>query len=151
MWLDDRQVGGYELSVKEIELIHQSEEYPISNKEHGVDFLCRTDTCGCGLRSNGQNAYKKYYHLWDSQLLSAKGFVQMDAPFHSNACEGTTTLFHTDFYGEEAFFLNLVSYGEAMQWQWGRFIRLDQLFEQKNLRLVDIYQSLDDRAGNDFL
>jgi len=128
---DDRQVGGYELSVKEIELIHQSEEYPISNKEHGVDFLMQNRHLW--LRSKKQWAKMRIRNTIIYGIHSyfqQKGFVQMDAPlFTANACEGTTTLFHTDFYGEEAFLSQSGQlYGEAMAMAMGKIYTFGPTF-----------------------
>lgn len=114
---DERQLGGYELQVTEANVISIAEEYPIAKKEHGPDFLM--DHRHLWLRSKRQWAIMRVrnriiYAIHN--FFQAKGFVQMDAPiFTANACEGTTDLFATDFYGEPAYLSQSGQlYGEAM-------------------------------------
>lgn len=102
---DDRAPGGYELTVKSIELFHRSEEYPISKKEHGVAFLM--ELRHLWLRSKKQNALLRIR----AEVIAAirdffdkRGFVNIDAPILTPiACEGTTTLFETEYFGEKAY------------------------------------------------
>ena len=102
---DKRAPGGYELGVAELEVVHQAEEYPIQPKEHGVDFLLRHRHLW--LRSPRQNAIMRIRH----QVIKAirdffdrRGFVLLDAPiFTPSACEGTTTLFEVNYFGEPAY------------------------------------------------
>ncbi len=102
---DDRQVGGYELQVQKVEVLQFVEDYPISNKAHGVDFLL--EKRHLWLRSKRQWAVMRIRSRTKfaiHQFFQDRGFIQTDSPiFTGNACEGTTTLFATDFYGEEAF------------------------------------------------
>ncbi len=115
---DERQVGGYELQVTSLKVISEAEEnFPISPKEHGVDFLM--DNRHLWLRSKRQWAIMRVrneiifaIHCFFQQ----KGFVQMDAPILTgNACEGTSTLFETEFYEEPAYLSQSGQlYGEAM-------------------------------------
>ncbi len=102
---DDRQIGGYELKVNEIETLQVVEDYPISNKEHGIEFLM--EKRHLWLRSKRQWAVMRIrsrVKFIIHQFFQERGFIQTDAPiFTGNACEGTTTLFETDFYGEQAF------------------------------------------------
>jgi len=102
---DKRSPGGYEVGVKELELVHQSEDYPIQPKEHGVDFLLSHRHLW--LRSIKQNAIMR---IRDEVIkacrnfLDQRGFVMLDAPiFTPSACEGTSTLFQTDYFGTPAF------------------------------------------------
>ena len=98
--------GQYELQVKEVKLLGApSREYPISNKEHGTDFLM--DNRHLWLRSKRQHAIMRVRH---SIIKAVRDFFDMndftliDAPiFTPNACEGTSTLFQTDYHGEPAF------------------------------------------------
>ena len=114
---DERQVGGYEVQVTSLKVIAEAEEYPITPKEHGVDFLM--DNRHLWLRSKRQWAIMRVrneiifaIHCFFQQ----KGFVQMDAPILTgNACEGTSTLFETEFYEEPAYLSQSGQlYGEAM-------------------------------------
>jgi len=114
---DARQFGGFELQVSRAEILSISGDYPITPKEHGVDFLM--DNRHLWLRSRRQWAIMRVrntiiYSI--HRFFQDRGFVQMDAPiFTGNACEGTTTLFETDFYGEPAYLSQSGQlYGEAM-------------------------------------
>ena len=114
---DDRQFGGFEVQATAFTVIAEAEEYPISPKEHGVDFLM--DNRHLWLRSKRQWAIMRVrneiiYSI--HRFFQEKGFIQMDAPiFTGNACEGTSTLFETDYYGEPAYLSQSGQlYGEAM-------------------------------------
>ena len=114
---DERQMGGYELQVSDIEIYHVSEEYPISNKEHGVRFLA--DRRHLWLRSRKQWAIMQVRNaiiMAIHDFFQNEGFIQMDSPvFTGNAAEGTTDLFGTDFFGEPAYLAQTGQlYGEAM-------------------------------------
>ncbi|MDX2002357.1 MAG: amino acid--tRNA ligase-related protein [Chitinophagales bacterium] len=114
---DERQIGGYELQATGVEVISIAEEYPITPKEHGVDFLM--DKRHLWLRSKRQWAIMRVRNriiFAIHQFFQERGFIQMDAPlFTGNACEGTSTLFETDFYGDPAYLSQSGQlYGEAM-------------------------------------
>jgi asparaginyl-tRNA synthetase len=102
---DPRAPLGYELSVKDLQLVHLAAAYPITPKEHGVAFLL--DHRHLWLRSTRQHAILRVR----STIIRAcrdyfdgKGFTLLDAPiFTPAACEGTTTLFATDYFGEPAY------------------------------------------------
>ena len=102
---DKRSPLGFELGVKDINVVQMAHEYPISPKEHGVDFLM--DHRHLWLRSSRQHAILRVR----SEIIKAirdlyddRGFTLIDAPiFTPSACEGTTTLFETDYFGEKAF------------------------------------------------
>lgn len=121
---DTKQIGGYELQVKTIELVHKAEEYPIAKKEHGVDFLMNNRHLW--LRSKKpwatlsiRNRLKFAIHTF----FQEQGFIQTDAPLLTgNACEGTTTLFETDFYKKNVAYLSQSGqlYAEAMAMGFGK-------------------------------
>lgn len=102
---DTRAKGGYELQAYEVEIVHIAEEFPIAPKEHGIDFLM--DHRHLWLRSSQQHAILRIRH----EIIKAcrnyfnnNGFTLVDAPiFTPNACEGTTTLFETDYFDEKAY------------------------------------------------
>ena len=103
---EPRSVGGYELGVKEIKIVnHDTEEFPISPKEHGADFLMSNRHLW--LRSKRQNSIMRIRH----QVVKAirdffddNGFTLIDSPiFTSNAVEGTTTLFEVDYFERSAY------------------------------------------------
>ncbi len=114
---DEKQIGGFEIQGTNVEIISVAEEYPISNKEHGPDFLM--DHRHLWLRSRRQWAIMRVRNriiFAIHNFFQSKGFVQMDAPiFTCNASEGTSDLFATDFYGEPAYLSQSGQlYGEAM-------------------------------------
>ena len=114
---DERQYGGYEIHATALTVIAEAEEYPITPKDHGVDFLM--DNRHLWLRSKRQWAIMRVRNeiiFSIHSFFQEKGFVQMDAPiFTGNACEGTSTLFETDYYGEPAYLSQSGQlYGEAM-------------------------------------
>lgn len=102
---DDRAPSGFELTVTDVELISLAKEYPITPKEHGVDFLL--DHRHLWIRSPRQRAILKIR----SEIIKAmrnfldeNGFVQVDPPILTpSSCEGTTNLFHTKYFDEDAF------------------------------------------------
>ena len=102
---DARAPGGYELSVSELQVVHTAAEYPITPKEHGVAFLL--DHRHLWLRSARQHAILRIRSTVIRacrDYFDGKGFTLLDAPiFTPAACEGTTTLFATDYFGEPAF------------------------------------------------
>jgi asparaginyl-tRNA synthetase len=128
---DERQIGGYEIQVSEAEIVAYSEEYPIAKKEHGVDFLM--DKRHLWLRSRKQWATMQIRNtiiFSMHQFFQEQGFVQMDAPiFTGNACEGTTDLFQTDFYGDPAYLSQSGQlYGEAMAMAMGKIYTFGPTF-----------------------
>jgi asparaginyl-tRNA synthetase len=114
---DEKQFGGYEIQVTSACIYAIAEDYPITPKDHGVDFLM--DNRHLWLRSKRQWAIMRVRNtiiFSIHEFFQNKGFVQMDAPiFTGNACEGTTNLFETDYYGEPAYLSQSGQlYGEAM-------------------------------------
>jgi asparaginyl-tRNA synthetase len=101
-----KQKGVFEVGVSELEVIADpAREYPISPKEHGTDFLM--DNRHLWLRSKRQWAILRVR----AEIIAAvrdyfdsNGFTLVDAPiFTPNACEGTSTLFETEYHGEPAY------------------------------------------------
>lgn len=98
--------GGYELGVKEIQIVQLvAEEYPIGPKEHGVEFLM--DNRHLWLRSSRQWAVLRVRATVVKAIrdwLDSHGFLNVDTPILTpSACEDTTTLFATDYFGQPAF------------------------------------------------
>ena len=98
--------GQYELQAKDVRVIAPvAREYPITPKEHGTDFLM--DNRHLWLRSKRQHAIVRVRHTIIKAIrdfFDGRGFTLVDAPiFTPNACEGTSTLFETDYHGEPAF------------------------------------------------
>ncbi len=102
---DKRSVGGYELQVSDIKVLQVAQEYPISPKEHGTTFLM--DHRHLWLRSSRQHAILRVRHeivRACREFFDGGGFTLVDAPvFTPNACEGTSTLFDTDYFGSTAY------------------------------------------------
>jgi asparaginyl-tRNA synthetase len=97
---------GYEVLIKNIEIVNTAEDnYPISLKEHGVGFLM--DYRHLWLRSPRQNAILRIRAEIIKSIrdfLDIKGFILIDSPILTPAaCEGTTTLFETDYFGDKAY------------------------------------------------
>jgi asparaginyl-tRNA synthetase len=99
---DPRSPGGYELKVSDLRLVGASEDYPITKKEHGVDFLLNHRHLW--VRSKLQHALLRIraeviagLHEW----LNDQGFVRFDTPILTPcSAEGTTTLFATEYFDE---------------------------------------------------
>ena len=114
--VEPRSPGGYEMLVKKIELVNIAEEYPISKKEHGTDYLM--DNRHLWLRSKRQHAIIRIRHTIIKSIrdyFDDRDFTLVDTPiFQKAATEGTATLFKTDYFGEDAFLTQSGQlYGEA--------------------------------------
>ena len=102
---EPRAPGGYEMNVSGLTAMHIAGEYPISPKEHGIDFLM--DNRHLWLRSSRPHAILKVRSEVVKAVrdfFDAREFVLIDSPiFTPAACEGTSTLFETDYFGEKAY------------------------------------------------
>jgi len=102
---DKRAPSGVELSLRDIEIVGPSVDFPITPKEHGPSFLL--DQRHLWIRSQRQAAILKIRHTLVQACrdwLNADGFILADAPiFTPSACEGTTTLFETQYFDEKAY------------------------------------------------
>jgi len=102
---DERAPGGYEMQMESLEVIGESRDYPITPKEHGTTFLM--DHRHLWLRSRKQHALMKVRHTVVQairEFFDGEGFTLVDAPiFTPNACEGTSTLFETEYFGDRAY------------------------------------------------
>ncbi len=102
---DSRSPGGYEMDVSAFRVLQLAENYPITPKEHGTAFLM--ENRHLWLRSSRQHAILKIRH----EIIKAcrdyfddRGFTLVDTPiFTPNACEGTTTLFETQYFDQMAY------------------------------------------------
>ena len=163
---DDKQIGGIEVEVSEISIVGNSTDYPISKKEHGVEFLM--DKRHLWLRSSRQWAIMRIRNTIIFSIhkyFQDQGFVQMDAPiFTGNACEGTSTLFETDFYGAPAYLSQSGQlYGEAMAMAMGKIYTFGPTFRaeksktrrhlsefwmiEPEMAFYDIFQNMDTIEG----
>jgi asparaginyl-tRNA synthetase len=114
---------GYELSVTDLKVVQIADEYPIQPKEHGVDFLL--DHRHLWIRSRRQWAVLRVRATVIRAIrdwLDSHGFINMDTPIITPAaCEGTTTLFQTDYFGEPAYLSQSGQlYNEANIYAFGR-------------------------------
>jgi asparaginyl-tRNA synthetase len=163
---DEKQIGGVEVQVNQIEIVGESIDYPIAKKEHGIEFLM--DQRHLWLRSTRQWAIMKIRNTIIFSIhkyFQSQGFVQMDAPiFTGNACEGTSTLFETDFYGEPAYLSQSGQlYGEAMAMAMGKIYTFGPTFRaeksktrrhlsefwmiEPEMAFYDIFQNMDTIEG----
>ncbi len=102
---DSRAPGGFELSLSNVEALSEARDYPLALKEHGVDFLL--DHRHLWLRTPRQIAIMRVRDTVVrafEDFLHQEGFVRLDSPILTPAaCEGTTTLFETDYFDEKAY------------------------------------------------
>ena len=121
---DKRAPSGYEIDVKGVEVVGASHDYPITPKEHGVDFLL--DRRHLWIRSERQQAILRIRH----EIINAvrdffnnRGFILADTPiFTPAACEGTTTLFPAQYFEDQTAYLTQSGqlYNEANAMALGR-------------------------------
>lgn len=107
---EQRAPGGYEMDVEAAEIVQripESDPYPITPKEHGVDFLM--DHRHLWLRSKRQHAAIRVRHEVIKAVrdyLDSHGFTLVDTPiFTPSACEGTSTLFEVNYFEDEKAYL----------------------------------------------
>lgn len=102
---DSRSKFGYEIVVKDIRVIGESHDYPITPKEHGTEFLM--DHRHLWLRSTRQHAIMQIRNeiiLATYKFFNKEGFIKIDPPIlTANAAEDSTELFHTQYFDEEAY------------------------------------------------
>jgi asparaginyl-tRNA synthetase len=104
---DTRSPIGVEIDVKDVDVIQNVHDYPITPKEHGTEFLM--DHRHLWIRSRKQNAILKVRHTIIKAVrdyFDSNGFILADTPiFTPAACEGTTTLFEVDYFGDDKAYL----------------------------------------------
>ncbi|HMS34737.1 MAG TPA: OB-fold nucleic acid binding domain-containing protein, partial [Ignavibacteria bacterium] len=131
-----KKEGVYELQISDIEIIHIAEPYPITPKEHGVDFLM--DRRHLWLRSPKQVAILKIRNEIIQSIreyMYDNGFILFDTPiFTPNACEGTSTLFATDYFdlGNAYLAQSGQLYAEAGAMALGKVYTLGPTFRAEN-------------------
>ncbi len=105
---DERAPGGFEIDVADAEVLQRAEDYPITPKEHGTEFLM--DHRHLWLRSRRQHAILLVRHTIINAVrdfLNRDGFILCDTPILTPAaCEGTTTLFEVDYFDDEKAYLS---------------------------------------------
>ncbi len=120
---DARAPGGYELDALKVEIVHLAESFPIQPKEHGVGFLM--EHRHLWLRSSRQHAILRIRHeiiRTCRNFFDERDFTLIDTPiFTPNACEGTTTLFQTEYFDQVAYLAQSGQlYGEAAAAAFGK-------------------------------
>jgi len=121
---DKRAPSGYEIDVKGVEVVGTSHDYPISPKEHGVDFLL--DRRHLWIRTERQQAILRIRHEIINAVrdfFNGRGFILADTPiFTPAACEGTTTLFPAQYFEDQTAYLTQSGqlYNEANAMALGR-------------------------------
>jgi len=120
---NDRAPGGFELLLSSLEIHQLIEGYPITPKDHGTEFLMNHRHLW--IRSKRQHAILRIRHeiiKATRDFFDSNDFTLVDTPiFTSNACEGTTTLFETEYFGESAYLSQSGQlYGEANAMAFGR-------------------------------
>jgi asparaginyl-tRNA synthetase len=121
---DKRAPSGYEIDARSLEVVGDSHDYPITPKEHGVDYLL--DRRHLWIRSERQQAILRIRH----EIINAvrdffnhRGFILADTPiFTPAACEGTTTLFPAQYFEDQTAYLTQSGqlYNEANAMALGR-------------------------------
>src|SRR3954467_14203022 len=104
---DKRAPSGYEIDVKHVEVVGESHDFPITPKEHGVDYLL--DRRHLWIRSERQQAILRIRHEIINAVrdfFNGRGFILADTPiFTPAACEGTTTLFPAQYFDDQTAYL----------------------------------------------
>src|SRR5207248_286159 len=121
---DKRAPSGYEIDVKRLEIVGESRDFPITPKEHGVDYLL--DRRHLWIRTERQQAILRIRHEIINgvrDFFNSRGFILADTPiFTPAACEGTTTLFPVQYFEEQTAYLTQSGqlYNEANAMALGR-------------------------------
>ena len=128
---DKRSHFGYEIQISDLEIVSNNEGYPIGNKEHGVDFLL--DNRHLWLRSKRPFAIMQIRNTMFKATIDffeKEGFIKFDAPiFMHSAPEGTTQLFHVDYFNNDAYLSQSGQlYGEAGAMAYGKIFTFGPTF-----------------------
>jgi len=121
---DARAPGGYEIDAAGLDVHAPSVDYPITPKEHGVDYLL--DRRHLWIRSPRQQAILRIRHEVINAIrdyFNSRDFVLCDTPiFTPAACEGTTTLFPVQYFEDTTAYLTQSGqlYNEANAMALGR-------------------------------
>lgn len=120
---DRRAPGGCEIVVHDFVIVHRAQPYPITPKEHGIEFLM--DHRHLWLRSRRQGAILRIRNAVVracEDFLQAEGYIRVDAPILTpSSVEGTTTLFETEYFERKAYLTQSGQlYNEAAAMAFGR-------------------------------
>ena len=128
---DSRSKFGYEIGISGVEVVGESHDYPITPKEHGTDFLM--DHRHLWLRSTKQHAIMQIRNELiraTYEFFNSNGFIKIDPPIlTASAPEGTTELFSTDYFGQEAYLSQTGQlYSEAAAMAFGKVFSFGPTF-----------------------
>ncbi|NRO51288.1 asparagine--tRNA ligase [Lactobacillus helveticus] len=128
---DARSHFGYEIQITDLKVVSNNEGYPIGNKEHGVDFLL--DHRHLWLRSKKPFAIMQIRNTMFKatvDFFEKEDFIKFDAPiFMHSAPEGTTQLFHVDYFDHDAYLSQSGQlYGEAGTMAFGKIFTFGPTF-----------------------
>jgi asparaginyl-tRNA synthetase len=124
---EQRAPGGYEMDIEDAEIVQrvaEADPYPITPKEHGIDFLM--DHRHLWLRSRRQHAILRVRHEVIRAIrdyFDSNGFTLVDTPiFTPAACEGTSSLFPVQYFEDEIVYLTQSGqlYNEATAMAFGK-------------------------------
>lgn len=153
---DKRNAGAFEIGAQKLEIYSIAEPYPITPKEHGTDFLM--DNRHLWLRSKRQHAIMRVR----AEIISAirdffdgRGFTLVDTPiFTPSACEGTSTLFETQYFDSKAYLSQSGQlYGEAAAAAFGKIYCFGPTFRAEKSKtrrhLIEFWMVEPEVAFND--
>ena len=128
---DERSHFGYEIQISDLKVVSNNEGYPITNKEHGVDFLL--DHRHLWLRSKKPFAIMQIRNTMFKatvDFFEKEDFIKFDAPiFMHSAPEGTTQLFHVEYFDHDAYLSQSGQlYGEAGAMAYGKIFTFGPTF-----------------------
>ncbi|ANZ55508.1 asparagine--tRNA ligase [Lactobacillus helveticus] len=128
---DARSHFGYEIQITDLKVVSNNEGYPIGNKEHGIDFLL--DHRHLWLRSKKPFAIMQIRNTMFKatvDFFEKEDFIKFDAPiFMHSAPEGTTQLFHVDYFDHDAYLSQSGQlYGEAGAMAFGKIFTFGPTF-----------------------
>jgi asparaginyl-tRNA synthetase len=153
---DKRTPGAFEVGAQKLEIYQVADPYPITPKEHGTDFLM--DNRHLWLRSKRQHAIMRIR----AEIISAirdffdgRGFTLVDTPiFTPSACEGTSTLFETQYFDSKAYLSQSGQlYGEAAAAAFGKIYCFGPTFRAEKSKtrrhLIEFWMVEPEVAFND--
>jgi asparaginyl-tRNA synthetase len=128
---DERSPFGYEMQIKDLTVVGESEGYPITPKEHGTEFLM--DHRHLYLRHIQPFAVLRIRNTLIAatyEFFNKEGFIKIDSPLMTgSAPEGTTELFHTEYFDEDAYLSQTGQlYAEAGAMAFGRVFTFGPTF-----------------------
>jgi len=153
---EKRSPGGYEIGIRDLKIYQVAQEYPITPKEHGTDFLM--EHRHLWLRSKRQHAIMRVRAEIIKSIrdfFDGRGFTLIDTPiFTPSACEGTSTLFETRYFDTKAYLAQSGQlYGEAASAAFGKIYCFGPTFRAEKSKtrrhLIEFWMVEPEVAFND--